>query len=585
MISSRKLSWTLLLALLLYPMLMLWQGLDITDTGFSAANYTLFFNHYESISSASALWLTMFIGASVESLFGAHIGLIAHKLSDLFLTYIDFFIIYRLLNRYFNTNAILTGLLVAAITLTPTLHLFSYQPATFTFYLIAIYFLYFGLIENKLHYLFFGSFFLGLNFFIRLPNLLGIGLYGMLFINYFLQKRSLTLKDLFFQSSLFFLGYAVGFASILALMEHIGHLHYFISDMERVYNLLFHGAKGDSHSGNSLFAQLIDELAKILNICLNVVLIIVSVLLTLNSSEKNSKRYKFQYLAMAILWFFFLYLLLQTGDKILYYLYGTVISILLYSLYDHYKKRAYDLIVLTLFALSLIFLGVLGSNTGFAYAIYHLPLALVLSIAYILSTNFSNQIIIFKRTVFINPSHINFMKYSVISLYSLAFFNYGFHYIYRDKARNHLVHTINHPRLIGIYTSKERASILEDAINNLEKYVKKDDILLSYDSTPMIYYITQTIPMLNTTWAETLPPDIVTEKLTKYEQSTADRPIVFRAKYDTNNGAWPQQKVATPFEDWKKNRMLGDAFIQRNHYTKVWENEFFEIYKPEQPRR
>lgn len=582
MTSKKQLYWVLLFSLFLYPMLITWQGLDITDVGFSASNYALFFNHYESIGSTSVFWLTIFIGAIVESFLGTHFGLIAHKISDLLLTYINFFIIYKLLSAHFNSKTILIGLLLTAITLTPTLHIFSYQSATSTFYLIAVYFLYFGIVKNKLHYIFFGSIFLGLNFFIRLPNLLGIGLYGMVLINYFLLNKSLSSKDLFLQSSLFFLGYIVGFTSVLVLMERMGHLHYFISDMKLIYNLLFHTAREDAHSGSSLFIQLLKDLKSIINISLNIVLIIIFVLFTLNISEKNSKKYKLQYLIMIILWLFSLYYLIKSGDKILYYLYATVITILAYSLYDYYKKHSYDLFLLTLFALPLIFLGTLGSDTGLYYANYHLPLALTLSIAYIVQTNFPGPLVLFKHTLYFNKSHIDFIKYSLISLFGIVFLTYGFMNVFKDASRSKLLYAIHHPRIVGIYTSKERASVLEDALYNLEKYVHKGDILLSCDSTPLIYYITQTVPMLDTTWIEILPPKRVSEKFKAYEQGSKYRPIVFRAKYATCLAIWPQQKQLAEFSGtWQTRGMIIDDFIQRNHYQKVWENEFFEIYKVE----
>lgn len=581
MTSSRQLSWALFLLLLIYPLLMIWQGLDVADSGYAVANYSLFFEHYESISTTSAIWLTTFIGASVESLFGTHFGFISHRVFDLILTYVNFFIIYKLLSRYFQINIILIGLLVAAIALTPTLHVFSYQSATFTFYLISVYFFYFGLVENKLRYIFIGSFFLGLNFFIRLPNLLGIGLYGILLINYFLLKRSLAPKDLFFQSSLFFLGYIVGFISILGLMEYMGHLNYFISEMHRMYSLLFNSTQENSHSGNNLFMLLVNDLKNIIYIFLNIILIIVSVLLTLSISEKKLSGYKFQYFILAILWLYSLYYLLHAGDKVLYYLYGTVTGILLYSLYDQYKKHSYDLFLLTLFALPLIFLGTLGSDSGLLFAIYHLPLALTLCLAYILSISFSSPLTIFKYTIHLNQAHINFVKYSLISLYSIAFLYYGFINVYHDASKSKLVYVTHHPRIAGIYTSKERVEVLEDALYHLEKYVNKGDVLLTCDTTPMIHYATLTIPMLDATWIDILPPKILSEKIRLYEQVTANRPIVFRAKYDTHNIAWPQEKVLLRNLPWTITRTIFNDFIQRNHYQIVWENDFFEIYKPE----
>ncbi len=580
MILQSRLTWILISLIIFYPLISIFQGLDITDTGYSVANYALFFDHYEAIQSSSALWLTMLIGASAESLFGSHFGLITHKVTDLFLVYINFFIIYKLLNKYFHTNVILIGLLISAFTLTPTLHIFSYQSATFTFYLIAVYFLYFGLTDNKPYFIFIASFFLGLNFFIRMPNILGIGFYIFLLINHYLRKDTLNSHSLLLQSSLYFLGYASAFATVLSSMAALGHLHYFINNMQLIYHLLFYATSDNSHSGHSLFLLLFKDIQTIIFLSIKLIFIIVTALLLLHMSQKKG-NVQWQYGVNTLILLVLLPILLHAEGKIVYYLYAITMAVLSYGLYDYYKQRVYDLFLLTLLAFPLVFLGTLGSDSGLLFAIYHLPLSLTLAIVYVSTKKFPSSLTLLKHPFPLYENHINFVKNSFISLFSIGLIYFGFTHTYNDQSKSQLLFSFHHPKLVGVYTSKERVNVFEDALDHLQKYVKKDDILLSCDSTPIIYYATQTIPMIDTTWIETLPPKTIKAKLQSYEHSTVMRPIVFRAKYDNFGIAWPQEKVLLPIESVSMKRDILDDYIRRNHYQKVWENEFFEIYRVE----
>jgi hypothetical protein len=154
---------------------------------------------------------------------------------------------------------------------------------------------------------------------------------------------------------------------------------------------------------------------------------------------------------------------------------------------------------------------------------------------------------------------------------------YQYKYPYRDGSKNTLLYPINHPRLVGIYTSRERASSIQEVIKQIELHSSPGETILSYDSTPLLYYVTQTVPYLSKTWVEIMPPDDV-QKAFKERNYLNKKPLVVRAKYDTNNPGWPVIKITLPLDEWVKNRQLCDIFLKNNNYQKIWENDFFEIY-------
>ncbi len=133
MMSETRSIWILISLIIFYPLVSIFQGLDITDTGFSVAHYALFFEHFDAISSSSAVWLTTLLGASWENIVGVHIGLISHKLLFVLFTYINTFIAYQLLRKHFRTDYILIGLFLAITYQCMSQNVFSYNTATSSF--------------------------------------------------------------------------------------------------------------------------------------------------------------------------------------------------------------------------------------------------------------------------------------------------------------------------------------------------------------------------------------------------------------------------------------------------------------------
>jgi len=571
--------------IIFYPLFSIFQGLDITDTGYSVANYALFFDHYSSIASSSGLWLTMFLGAVWEKTVGIHIGLLGHKLLFVFLTYLNVFISYQLLKNYFRPDGILIGLFLAVAYQYTSLNTFNYNMATSTFYLLAIYFLYFGLREEKPSYLFLSGLIIGFNIFIRLPNIIGVGLsFFILFDHFYLRRHSS--KILLLKSFQFFSGVSIAIAIVLVCMYSFGHYDFFATIVKQLYETLFYGPGDNTHSGIGLTVRYVNDLKDAAESALHVLLFIAAYLsVSAFAAQKiRSEKLlrKFQLLLSGIFLTIGLYAFIQAEHEVIYYVFGLVFFLLLLLISHSVKNKNDTLLYLSVFALVYLCIGFLGSDTGIYNSKYTLYLAMALIVSYALSYTHNIQHKIFSLQLTLTYQQIRSITYMLLTILMIAAFVHQARHPYRDGPKFILLSPVDHPRLVGIHTSSHRAQSITEVLEQIRLHAKPGDTILSYDSTPLIYYATQTVPYLNRTWMETLSPQKVTQAFAEKEKATTFRPLVVRAKYDTNNGGWPETKFILPLDEWAQNRKIGDDFLSRNQYKKIWENDFFALYLPKE---
>jgi len=76
----------------------------------------------------------------------------------------------------------------------------------------------------------------------------------------------------------------------------------------------------------------------------------------------------------------------------------------------------------------------------------------------------------------------------------------GYQEVYRDQPPHQLIAKFNAPKLHGIISTPDRVTAVEDLLNFLSTKLNRGDILLAYDSIPLLYFLTDTRPALNHTW-------------------------------------------------------------------------------------
>jgi hypothetical protein len=160
--------------------------------------------------------------------------------------------------------------------------------------------------------------------------------------------------------------------------------------------------------------------------------------------------------------------------------------------------------------------------------------------------------------------------------------------VYRDSTdRTLLVHSIPHPRLMGILTTEARARSIDQVLAEIESRSSPNDELLIYNSAPLLYYLSNRKPIVSQNWL--VIANITEEKIKYLFKNICTKEgkwpkIIVRSKTDTRNVNWGGEKNF-PVKSEKLNKALQwvDTEVSRCHPKTVWENGDFAIFETEHP--
>ena len=87
----------LVFLLILYPILFMWQGLDVTDTGFALINAQQMFDAPSTIHYGFQFWLPNMVSGIWLHFFGDVFGLIGFKFASVLIVYATIFFTFLIL--------------------------------------------------------------------------------------------------------------------------------------------------------------------------------------------------------------------------------------------------------------------------------------------------------------------------------------------------------------------------------------------------------------------------------------------------------------------------------------------------------
>lgn len=180
--------WIFPLILLLYPMVKVTVGVDYMDSMYSPGNF-VFFPQMEG-TWVVATFLANAIGFLITKLPGAGTYLGLRIYTNLFISALALISYYWLKKRIPAWMAALGEVIAIGFCWCPTTILYNYL--TYLFMLLALIFLYEGLIREKKTYLVCAGVFLGLNLFVRFPNLIETGFIVAVWLYAFWKKKKIS---------------------------------------------------------------------------------------------------------------------------------------------------------------------------------------------------------------------------------------------------------------------------------------------------------------------------------------------------------------------------------------------------------
>ena len=147
-------------------------------------------------------------------------------------------------------------------------------------------------------------------------------------------------------------------------------------------------------------------------------------------------------------------------------------------------------------------------------------------------------------------------------------------------------YTIDNDRATHVYTTRERAEVLNTVLKGIKPYVKPGTTLMAYGSIPLMNYLTHTQPYLGCSWVEQLSAPMLEHKLSY--AAKMGFPLVLQQKFSTLGPYWsaPMENFRTDYGDqqntYRDNRKLEvlNRFLKFGDYHVIYEDSHFILYKP-----
>jgi len=577
-IKNKKINILLVSFIILYPWYLAISGIDMTDTGYWLVNYQHFFSSPTYVERAFPSWLSLFFGAVTNVILGG-IGLFGFKIAYIITIYLSLWLVYGVLRTYTTSTVLLFCLSIALVFINiDRLSIINYNMLTTLFYLASAYFLYFALTKDKRNYFFIAGIILGLNIFIRFPNLLGITLVVVIF--YYDFSVGNTKKDSLKRSAYVLLGYVFAIVSTLILMKTLGHFELYI---ERLSALLT-SAKDPSyhHSGSFLLNSFIKNqfLAYMFGFVFITGILFLGWLSRFWNYSKVIMR-SFTFLFSFIFIIFMMKISNIFNSPNYYFLHVGMIGItylmLILIIFKNFRENP-KFSLIALIALLIIELIPLGSDTHLRNALYGMYLVLPIILIYIYSLS-SIKI----GSFFLYKKEIVFLKYLIsmtliffsVILSTMYFAAYG-----DSRVKFKMIATVDHPLLRYNLTTIERSAVLVEVLEKIQVYEKDYEYVLTYNFVPMIQYASKTRPYLGTATPFYYMPTSLKEKL-KNAAEEKSLPLVVRAKTYAGEKEWPQGSPNLPKQGrLRENRQIMQDFLDSTGYIIVWESIDFELLIP-----
>lgn len=584
------------LILIIYQVLFIFQGLELSDEGFFLTLYDQIFTNPETVQYNFPFWFSGVIGGAIDYIF-PNTGIWGFRFAGVLLTTGTVLLSYHLLKKYLNKNYLKLGLLLVIIFISNNAKELQYNNLSAFFYLLIAFLLFRGIRDNKIWLLFLAGAVVSLNTFTRFPNILGIGFAaGIIYYGFI---TGVSLKTHIRRCLVFIGGFVITTALIIVIMKLAGHWEIYINSLKTLFGMVTEqeGSRGkniSNYNSSRLIQLFFTDYAKAIAYAACVIVLLTSTLVAVNYIEKKAfyKRWMVTFPKYIALLMIFALTFMKMVDYIvlLYFLTGlSLITALLILISDNIEIK-----ILSFLGCFILLVFPLGSSEGIRMVEpYALWLAFPIIINYLfnitsINTNFSISSKTSPYNIYLTatPEKLNSARNFVLvaSIFMCLYFSYYYPFFDRQN-RVKMHYGINNKKAWGVYTSKGRADAMNSLLSETSKYIKPGDYLLAYDCVPMLNYLTDTRPYIRNAYPWLYAAPVFEKELGSAVIRTKELPVIIVQKIKTigDGSDWPQNPLRTD-EEWQKineprNNVLKD-FLTSNNYKEAWSNDIFRILIP-----
>ncbi|MBN1822607.1 MAG: glycosyltransferase family 39 protein [Prolixibacteraceae bacterium] len=519
----------MLILILLYPVLFIFQGGDLTDAGSHATTYQNFFKNLQLGEVRSLRFLSDLTGALWFKFF-PNSGIIGLKLLYLIFFYPVVFITYFLLkgvakNRLF----LLTGVFCGVVFATRSINfVFNKDIASWFFLILTGFFILNGLNTGKLKSFYFSGILFVFACLSRFPDIVLILLLPFLLILCKMHHcKTISLKCLW-QAIKQYLIFIAGMLTILIIIQFVFKYFNIYDTYIKNLDVVQESANSNNVSSYSMI-NLIKSYLREGIIFLPYLLSVTSLILTTSLIYEYSKIKK-KYLPFVIFIFsifftaLFVFRNFSYSGNIKYLVPAFCAFPLLMSLIN---KDRFSKIVAVFCVIGLT--QALGSNTGLFLKLSRGFIVLIPLSLLILSEKkqikFENIRILTKPVLITGISFILFFSL-------VARLGWIYHVDSGLTCRFRCIYSIEHQKMKGILTTKENAQHIKQLCIAINLNINEGKNLFIYGHQPMFYYLTESFPPVKEFWLEnnTVQVDELFFSLEESIASTGNYPLIVDTK-------------------------------------------------------
>ncbi|MDR0891845.1 MAG: hypothetical protein LBN24_04450 [Mediterranea sp.] len=567
---------------ILYQFLCALQGFDLSDEGWGMYFYQQIFKNPECVIAQMPYWLTGIIGGAWNYLLpqGGYLGT---RVLGILLVTGTFCLSYTFLKKSIRSGWLLVGLVIQIIIVAGDPKPYGYNSLTVFFVLLALLAFLRGLESNKLHWLFGGGLLLGINVFVRLPNIAILPV--MLLIPLYLYEKDSQWH--FFDRRLWMgiLGGVLGIVVMLATIYIGGYWPLFQEAILGVSD-----SASDVNNSHELSRMIVQYASNYKNtIGVGAVVTASGILYAWIKNKDCSRAFRtvVDILFIILLAVFFLCTnssLRNIDHYFIHFISYVGLALILFRT----PKTKLRLRYLAWAALLMIILIPLGSDRGivtiWVSTWLALPLAVFSLFHYLDGRGWQGWMsrLPIDRNLVKRYGYMLFAVFIGVGIYqddNCAYYDPG--------SRLQKTHAINNEYCRFIYTVPYRAELMNNLLPVLKRYVKPNDYLMVYNFMPGINYLTDTRSYISNCWLWCLSGSEMEEEFKAAKIAGRPLPIVLRHHFRATSQWQPYDPSFIDsnrtrddyFSRYDQVKAIND-FLQTNKYKRAWTNGYFDILLP-----
>lgn len=563
--------------LILFSMMHIGEGITVTDTGYNYGNYVAF-------DSLDDMWkFSTYLSGAIGALF-TKLPLGQTMLGLNFYTGL-FKTIAALWAYYFcirvckmQKEAVFLGEIIAlGLCWCPTALIYNYL--TYLLFCVGAMFLYMAVTKEKRLFFVPAGIALGLNVFVRLPNVAEVSLIVVVWLVGILYKSKFgkIVKDTLFC----ILGYVIGLATVFIYIVCRYGLKRYAGGIEALF------AMTDEAGSYTVKAMIMDMMTIYITylrwMIYAVVILLLGMLLFKIFEKKYEKIKSVLYAAVVVteMALFYKLGLFDLNYRGYQSMFGFGVLLLMFCLilcavWILFSKREKEEKTMAAIVCVIILITPLGSNNHLFSPINNLFLVAPFFVNYIwhLLSDEKRGIIVGKVSFSKTPYKITLVIFAgALFIQSVLF---GANFVFRDglSGEERAYEIANNPVLKGMKTTKENAEDLQKLNDFLvENHLVGSEVLL-FGNVPALSFYYELKPALSSTW-----PDLASFSYEKFEaeirgiEKSGKTPIVLISANPSDVG-----KEGNAGETLKKKWECLETFLKDNMYQQVFSSDAFILY-------